>query len=432
MLASCGGVLSVTDLSAPLFMAAESPRAIAAEKAPFGMRIGGVSTSEMLQRIRQYQHNASMPLACHYSTCAVVGSSGSLRGAEFGAGIDAHAAVFRINAAPTRGHERAVGACTTLRVHNSEKPFMLASLGVPELNLVICHMGWIGSCQHQAYSGRYPDRLAQVNPVFYGQVWSLLGRPVDKQSPSTGLLAIALALGMCGSVSIYGFGKAGRQSKGTCRHYWSCVRFEDEAAYYDPLHTFHDWLAEEQLRTFWLSAGVIVDGGAAYGSGPEAAARVEAVAGSQHNRSQSAARWAALQPEWRGVLDTLAAARSAQKRRHRPGRGDFNATTQEILEQFSRAAHRSRASLRRGSAPERSTPPSRPSGVRMSRGAGLGMAASERRPPALRARPANRSLPWSRATPRPMRRSSMAAAARALVAESERHGPPNSASVLKT
>lgn len=426
---SCGAVPSMRDLSAPLFMAAESPRAIAAEGAPYGMRMGGKSESAMLQKIRQYQRNASMPLVCHYPTCAVVGSSGSLRGAKFGAGIDAHAAVFRINAAPTRGHERAVGARTTLRVHNSEKPFMLASLGVPELNLVICHMGWIGSCQHQAFSGRYPDRLAQINPVFYGQVWSLLGRPADKRSPSTGLLAIALALGMCGSVSIYGFGKAGRQSKGTCRHYWSCVHFEDEAAYYDPLHTFHDWLAEEQLRTFWLSAGVIVDGGSAYGTGPEATARVEAAAGLQHDRSDAATRWAALKPEWRRVLDTLGAARRSRMRHQRPGKGDFTATTQEILEQFSRAGNSSRTAPRRSSAPRGSAPPSPLTGVQMHRDAGLGMASNERRPPALRARPASRSLPRPRAIPHQMRRSSMAAMARASVAETERRGPPTSASM---
>ena len=27
-----------------------------------------------------------------------------------------------------------------------------------------------------------------------------------------------------------------------------CPQWEDEAQYYDPLHTFHDWLAEERLR----------------------------------------------------------------------------------------------------------------------------------------------------------------------------------------
>ena len=125
----------------------------------------------------------------------------------------------------------------------------------------------------QAFDGKYADRLGYVNPVFYSQLWSLLGRPVDKRTPSTGLLAIALALGMCDTVSIYGFGKAGQDSKGTCRHYWSCAG-EDEAAYYDPLHTFHDWLAEERLRDLWVRAGIVLDGSVAYGGGLEAVAKV--------------------------------------------------------------------------------------------------------------------------------------------------------------
>lgn len=93
-----------------------------------------------------------------------------LAGTHFGEAIDAHSAIFRINAAPTRGHEEAVGRRTTIRVHNSEKPFMLAALGVPELQIAICHMGWIGSCQHQAFSGLFEERLAYVNPAFYLQV----------------------------------------------------------------------------------------------------------------------------------------------------------------------------------------------------------------------------------------------------------------------
>ena len=114
-------------------------------------------------------------------------------------------------------------------------------------------MGWIGSCQHQAFSGKYDGNhqggtgtLAYINPVFYNELWSLLGRPRDKQAPSTGLLAIALALGVCGSVTLYGFGHAGAKAgKQPCRHYWECVQWEDEGKYYDPLHTFHDWQVEE-------------------------------------------------------------------------------------------------------------------------------------------------------------------------------------------
>ena len=42
-------------------------------------------------------------------------------------------------------------------------------------------MPWIGSCQHTAFSGAFNETLAMVNPAFYSQLWTLLGRSVDKQ-----------------------------------------------------------------------------------------------------------------------------------------------------------------------------------------------------------------------------------------------------------
>ena len=49
-------------------------------------------------------------------SCAVVGSSGSLAGSGFGGVIDGYDAVVRVNSAPTEGHERDVGARTSVRV----------------------------------------------------------------------------------------------------------------------------------------------------------------------------------------------------------------------------------------------------------------------------------------------------------------------------
>jgi hypothetical protein len=222
----------------------------------------------MLERLYQFQRNVSQPLRCQFATCAVVGSSGNLRGKSYGEAIDAHDVVFRVNAAPVNKHERAVGTRTTWRVMNSEKPYFMASLGVPELQVAICHMPWIGACQRQAFGGAYSETVAYVNPVFYSQLWTMLGRPKHKQSPSTGILAIALALGVCDRVNIYGFGKSGDVNE--CRHYWECPKW---GKYYDPKHTFHDWLAEEKLRGLWLEAG-LVHNGTSYGEGNAGASAV--------------------------------------------------------------------------------------------------------------------------------------------------------------
>ena len=170
---SCG-LPAVQGLAAPPFFAAEWPRRLLGESAPFGMRMGGKSERESLQTLRRYQRNLSQPLKCAYATCAVVGSAGSLRGTDFGAAIDAHAAVIRVNAAPVRGHEEAVGRRTTWRVHNSEKPYFMASLGHRELQLVVCHMQWIGACQHLAFGGAFAETASLVS----------LHHPCPSPSPS--------------------------------------------------------------------------------------------------------------------------------------------------------------------------------------------------------------------------------------------------------
>ena len=309
--------------------------------------------------------------------------------------------MIRINAAPTTSqHDAAVGSRTTWRVHNSEKPYFLAAFGLPELQLLICHMGWIGSCQHQVYartcsralaclracvlacvracvlpylahslrqafSGAYTESTAYVNPAFYSQLWAVLGRPADKQSPSTGLLAITLALGACDRVTLFGFGAAGAAGASKCRHYWECgAAAGSEASYYDPMHTFHDWLAEEVLRNRWIEAGLVTDGHAAFANASAAAgyrttpdataastaaastaqeahrARVASTAARSHEPSAAEARaavaalprrddaaararWVAMQPAWQRERAALRAERQQRKRGAgaRKGRG---------------------------------------------------------------------------------------------------------------
>ena len=265
--------MSVAELSAPLFLAAEWPKKLLARKAPYGLKMAGKSRELQGRTLRSYLRNTSQPLTCRYQTCAVVGSAGHLRRSALGRPIDAHDAVIRINAAPTFGYERDVGMRTTWRVHNSEKPWFMASLGVPELQLVVCHTPWIGACQHQAFSGRYSEHAAIINPVLYSQLWGLLGRPKGKQAPSTGLLAIALALGACDSVSLYGFSKRGEAAE-CAHHYWDCPKWSRHIDYMDAAHRFHDWGGEAGLREKWVRTGAVVDGALAYGAGTTGEAAV--------------------------------------------------------------------------------------------------------------------------------------------------------------
>ena len=311
---SCG-LPVVQGLAAPPFFAAEWPRRLLAESAPFGMRMGGKSERESVQTLRRYQRNLSQPLRCAYATCAVVGSAGSLRGTDFGAAIDAHAAVVRVNAAPVRGHEGAVGRRTTWRVHNSEKPYFMASLGHRELQLVVCHMQWIGACQHLAFGGAFADTASLVNPRFYGELWSLLGRPAGKRSPSTGLLAIALALGVCGRVSLYGF-SAPTERRGRCeRHYWECPAWAEQQSYHEPKHAFHSWSSEVRLREEWRASGLVDDGPSTYGPGEAGAAAVRA-ADPRNGSAARRQRWVALS-QGRGAQERPGSTGSRARSRRR-------------------------------------------------------------------------------------------------------------------
>ena len=138
-----------------------------------------------------------------------------------------------------------------------------------------------------------------VNPVLYSQLWSLLGRPRGKQAPSTGLLAIALALGACDKVSVYGFSQRGDAAR-CSHHYWACPAWAKKFEYVDASHRFHDWQAEVDLREKWIARGIVVDGAKAYGSGAEGAAAVraahrklaESAASERERRTARAARLA--------------------------------------------------------------------------------------------------------------------------------------------
>eukprot|EP00873_Tetraselmis_striata_P002621 jgi/Tetstr1/422885/TSEL_001297.t1 len=64
-----------------------------------------------------------------YGSCAVVGNSGNLRRAEWGAEIDRHEAVFRFNRAPTAGYEKWVGRRTDFRILNNAESRIYAHGG---------------------------------------------------------------------------------------------------------------------------------------------------------------------------------------------------------------------------------------------------------------------------------------------------------------
>ena len=85
---------------------------------PGGLLVGNGDSARVrcTELAADLKRNSSHLSASTFPTCAVVGSGASLARSGLGSFIDRHAAVFRINLAPTSRWQKDVGARTNLRV----------------------------------------------------------------------------------------------------------------------------------------------------------------------------------------------------------------------------------------------------------------------------------------------------------------------------
>ncbi|CAG5958457.1 unnamed protein product [Menidia menidia] len=138
--------------------------------------------------------------------CAVVGNSGNLRGAGYGATIDGHGFIMRINLAPTVGYEEDAGSRTTHHfiTYAPVKQFLRVD----------------------------KDKVQIFNPAFFKYIHDRWTRHHGRY-PSTGMLVLFFALHVCDEpapalslqVNVFGFGADGR---GNWHHYWEQNRYSGE------------------------------------------------------------------------------------------------------------------------------------------------------------------------------------------------------------
>lgn len=159
-------------------------------------------------------------------TCAVVGNSENLRRSHYGKLIDQHNSVFRINFGRTEGFEKDVGTKTTHRVMYPESATNLTdSTHMVFFAFKILDLEWLIAASTKGFYG-WPDVATQIsanknlvsvaNPAFMKYVHeSWLQK--RGQYPSTGFMAVILALHICDEVSVFGFGA---DSDGNWSHYW--------------------------------------------------------------------------------------------------------------------------------------------------------------------------------------------------------------------
>ncbi|KAM6234623.1 CMP-N-acetylneuraminate-beta-galactosamide-alpha-2,3-sialyltransferase 4 isoform 3-T3 [Spheniscus humboldti] len=187
--------------------------------------------------------------------CAVVGNGHRLRNSSMGETINTYDVVIRLNNAPVHGYEQDVGSKTTMRLFYPESAhFNPRTENNPDTLLVLVpfkpmDFQWMEAILNDKKRVRKgfwkqppliwdanPERVRILNP-YYMEVTAakLLNLPMKqprkvKQKPTTGLLAITLALHFCDLVHIAGFGYPDSSNKKQTIHYYEQITLKSMAA----------------------------------------------------------------------------------------------------------------------------------------------------------------------------------------------------------
>ena len=186
-----------------------------------------------------------------FRRCAVVGSSSNLLDRSDGAAIDAADWVIRVNNAPTppslsaqvgsrtdvyvNTHSTRRGACTATSSGNDQ--WHVTSSHCNTSNQVFyCHVPVVGRCWWDIHK----DHFDRISPRLVGWARAALS---TRRFPTSGLMAVLLALHTCNSTRLYGFGPS--FSSRCAKYFGECLSLQESY-----LHsTWHDmgieyaWLA---------------------------------------------------------------------------------------------------------------------------------------------------------------------------------------------
>ncbi|XP_015994622.1 CMP-N-acetylneuraminate-beta-galactosamide-alpha-2,3-sialyltransferase 4 isoform X4 [Rousettus aegyptiacus] len=186
--------------------------------------------------------------------CVVVGNGHRLRNSSLGDAINKYDMVIRLNNAPVAGYEGDVGSKTTMRLFYPESAHFNPKVeNNPDTLLVLVafkamDFHWIEtilSDKKRVRKGfwKQPPLIWDVNPKqirilnpFFMEIAAdkLLRLPMQqprkmKQKPTTGLLAITLALHLCDMVHIAGFGYPDAHNKKQTIHYYEQITLKSMA-----------------------------------------------------------------------------------------------------------------------------------------------------------------------------------------------------------
>ncbi|XP_025953100.2 CMP-N-acetylneuraminate-beta-galactosamide-alpha-2,3-sialyltransferase 4 isoform X2 [Dromaius novaehollandiae] len=183
--------------------------------------------------------------------CAVVGNGHRLRNSSMGETINTYDVVIRLNNAPVHGYEQDVGSKTTMRLFYPESAhFNPRRENDPDTLLVLVpfkpmDFQWMEAILNDKKRVRKgfwkqppliwdadPEQVRILNP-YYMEVTAakLLNLPMKqpRKKPTTGLLAITLALHFCDLVHIAGFGYPDSANKKQTIHYYEQITLKSMA-----------------------------------------------------------------------------------------------------------------------------------------------------------------------------------------------------------
>ncbi|XP_062894419.1 CMP-N-acetylneuraminate-beta-galactosamide-alpha-2,3-sialyltransferase 4-like isoform X1 [Mobula hypostoma] len=199
---------------------------------PYGIKGTEQSINRILAKIHYDMPENIKRLAC--KRCAIIGNGYTLRNSSLGETINKYDVVIRINDAPVRGYEKDVGNKTTLRFFYPESAgFMPEIENNPNTLLVFLPFKqvdarWLSAIlynEKRTSKGFWkppplvweanPSNIRILNPYYIHQAATKLLKiplkvpPRSKQKPvhpTSGFLAITVALNYCDEVHVAGFG----------------------------------------------------------------------------------------------------------------------------------------------------------------------------------------------------------------------------------
>ncbi|XP_048679131.1 CMP-N-acetylneuraminate-beta-galactosamide-alpha-2,3-sialyltransferase 4-like [Caretta caretta] len=241
---------------------------------PFGLKSSVLHAFHTLQLLPQQGMPKSIErLRCR--RCVVVGNSNSIRGRGFGAVIDSHNIVIRLNNAPVKEHKEDVGEKTSIRLFfpesalpnpldNNDNETLMVLVAFKSLDFI-----WVKEMllktrnkTVQGFWRRPPSEwkwnashLRILHPyVTYEATYKLLQlEKRGKKYSTTGIIALNLALHVCHEVNIIGFGYPDKHDNTTPVHYYDTEHLSQG------VFVTHNISAEQAWLLKMMEQGMISD-----------------------------------------------------------------------------------------------------------------------------------------------------------------------------